>query len=141
MLYAHSRGAQDETQPDRYGSIGFALFHGRNPPEYLADGILPSPGLGFTREVEWDPVRSQLLVVDSGCENSQDDCGRTGQTLAISWPELSPSGQSGAVSPTHEDQTFIELELQQNLMTRPLRFPFEVDPLRADQLVDIGMCD
>jgi hypothetical protein len=141
MLYAHSRGAQDDARPDRYGSIGFAAFNGRSPPEYLADGILPSPGLGFTREIEWDSDTSQLLVVDSGCENAQDDCGRTGHILAIEWPVLSPSGKSGAFSPTHENQTFIELELQQNLMAPPLRFPFDVDPLKDDQLVGIGLCE
>jgi len=141
MLYAHSKGAFDDDQPHQYGSIGFAAFHGRTPPGYLADGLLPEPGLGFTREVEWDPVTDQLLVIDSGCENSQDDCGRTGRTLAIDWPELNPSTLSGAVSSTHDNQRFIELNLQHNLMRRPLRFPFEVDPLNEDQLVNIGMCD
>jgi hypothetical protein len=141
MLYAHSKGAFDDAFPERYGSIGFASFHGQSPPEYLADGVLPNPGLGFTREVEWDPLTEQLLVIDSGCENSQDDCGRVGKTLAIQWPELSPSGQSGAVSSNHEHQSFVELELLQSLVAQPLRFPFEVDPLNDEQLVDLGLCD
>jgi len=141
ILYAHSRGSETDGDPDRYGSIGFASFNGQSPPEYMADGILPSPGLGFTREVEWDAETNRLLVVDSGCENSQDNCGRDGQILAIDWPSLSPSGQTGAFSLDHAEQTFVELHQQPVLLAQDLRFPFDVDPLQEDQLSELGLCE
>lgn len=141
MLYAHSRGAETPDDPDRYGSIGFARFLGRNPPEYLADGILPGTGLGFTREVEWDGEGSRLLVVDSGCENAQDECGRIGEVLAIDWPTLTASGKSGAFTLDHEEQAFVSLEAQEGLVEQALRFPFDVDVLADDQLSNLDHCE
>ena len=141
LLYAHSGGAVDETIPERYGSIGFAAFQGADPPTYLMDGILPSPGLGFTREVEWDEENQSLLVVDSGCENSQDDCDRPGRILLVELPERVNSNKMGTFTPGHEHQTFVEMKLRNNLLERSLRFPFEADPLEEGELVNIGLCD
>jgi len=141
MLYAHSAGAVVEDDPHRYGSIGFAQFNGIEPPTYLADGVLPEPGLGFTREVEWDEDNEALLVVDSGCENSQDDCGRSGRVLLIEFPELSSSEKTGAFTAGHEHQTFVDMQVRNNLIGRSLRFPFEADPLAEGELVNIGLCD
>ena len=141
LLYAHSGGAVDDAHPERYGSIGFAQFNGTEPPTYLMDGLLPSPGLGFTREVEWDDENQALLVVDSGCENSQDDCERPGRILLIEMPELVNSDKMGTFTTGHEHQLFVEMSLRTNLIDRSLRFPFEADPLEEGELVNIGLCN
>ena len=141
LLYAHSGGAVDANHPDRYGSIGFAQFNGAELPTYLVDGVLPSPGLGFTREVEWDEESQTLLVVDSGCENSQDDCERPGRILMIELPELMNHDKMGTFTANHEHQIFVDMTLRNNLIERPLRFPFEADTLEQGELVNIGLCD
>ena len=94
LLYAHSAGAKNSAIDNQYGSLGFATFNGTEPPEYMADGLLAETGIGFTRDVEWDPDSNALLVVDSGCENTQDRCGRAGQVLAFDFPELQVSGKA-----------------------------------------------
>ena len=140
LLYAHSAGAQNSELDNQYGSLGFAAFNGVAPPQYMADGLLAGAGIGFTRDVEWDPDSNALLVVDSGCENIQDRCGRSGEILAFDFPELQISGKSGAYAANHAEQHFIELNLQNTLVKRQLRFPFEVDPLQPGDWVKLGTC-
>ena len=74
----------------------------RFPPLYMADGITADPGFGFTREVEWDANRSQIIVTDSGCENSQVECLREGRILSVQMPELEEAGTSGAFTDDHD---------------------------------------
>ena len=82
---------------------------------------------GFTREVEWNDDLSQLIVTDSGCENSQADCDRAAQILAIDLPILSEAGTSGAFSTNHEHQRLIELEVSHTLVTPTVELPFDTD--------------
>ncbi|MGB0639644.1 MAG: hypothetical protein ACPGTU_09940 [Myxococcota bacterium] len=127
LIYAHSYGAATDDSREQDGSIGFAQFRGEDPPLYLADGIYSETPFGFTREVEWNDDLSQLIVTDSGCENSQADCDRAAQILAIDLPILSEAGTSGAFSTNHEHQRLIELEVSHTLVTPTVELPFDTD--------------
>ena len=127
LIYAHSYGAASEDIREQDGSIGFAQFRGEDIPLYLADGVVTEAPFGFTREVEWNDHTSQLIVTDSGCENSQVECERTAQILAINLPALESSGISGAFSTTHENQRFIELDVDHSIVNPTVELPFDTD--------------
>jgi len=127
LIYAHSLGASEIGTDHREGTIGFAQFNGLEPPTYLADGTLPDPGFGFTREVEWDEELLRLIVTDSGCENSQDECGRSGRVLAFSLPELPPSDRGGSARPDLSDQSFIDLDWKRTIIDQALELPFDTN--------------
>jgi hypothetical protein len=127
LIYAHSYGAATEDSREQDGSIGFAQFRGIDPPIYLADGISAESPFGFTREVEWNQALSQLIVTDSGCENSQVNCQRAAQILAINLPPLTEAGSSGAFSVDHENQRFIQLEIDHTIVTPRVELPFDTD--------------
>ena len=59
----------------------------------------------------------------------------------IELPELQNHDKMGTFTANHEHQTFVEMTLRNNLIERPLRFPFEADPLEEGELVNIGLCD
>jgi len=132
LIYAHSLGASDVSTDHREGTIGFALFNGLEPPTYLADGTLPDPGFGFTREVEWDGELKRLIVTDSGCENAQDACGRSGRVLAFSLPALPHSDRGGSARPDLSDQTFIGLDWKRTVIDKALELPFDTDRIPLD---------
>ncbi len=127
LIYAHSLGASEVGTDHREGTIGFAQFNGLEPPTYLADGTVTDPGFGFTREVEWDGEIQRLIVTDSGCENAQDACSRSGRVLAFSLPQLSPSDLGGSARPGLTDQVFIELDWKRTMVDQALELPFDTD--------------
>ena len=127
LIYAHSLGASEGGTEHREGTIGFAQFNGLEPPKYLADGTLPDPGFGFTREVEWNGDIQRLIVTDSGCENAQDSCGRSGRVIALSLPELNQSDRGGSAQPDLSDQDFIELDWKRTVIDQALELPFDTN--------------
>jgi hypothetical protein len=129
LVYAHSLGAANPESGHREGTVGFARFNGADPPEYLADGRLPEPGFGFTREVEWAADLNQLLVTDSGCENAQDDCSRMGRVVTTALPLLTDTDNTGSAQPDGGDQTFVELEWKRSAVDAALELPFDTDRL------------
>ena len=132
MIYAHSLGASSIDSDVREGTIGFAAFNGTEPPTYLADGRLPDPGFGFTREVEWVDDINRLMVTDSGCENAQDDCSRQGRVVMTELPDMTPSERTGSARPDGADQDYIELNWIRSAVDAALELPFDADRINLD---------
>jgi len=134
LIYAHSLGASNEAR-DGAGSIGLASFNGAEPPTYLGDGVLVGDKtLGFVREVEWSDSANALIVTDSGCENADYDCGREGRMVALTLPDWSPAGLSGAHSSHHSDQIFFTMEDKPIHGPSPLVLPYDGDIIPAEDL-------
>jgi hypothetical protein len=55
------------------------------------------------------------------------NCQRAAQILAINLPPLTEAGSSGAFSVDHENQRFIQLEIDHTIVTPRVELPFDTD--------------
>ncbi|MDG1478270.1 MAG: hypothetical protein P8R54_01700 [Myxococcota bacterium] len=125
MLYAHSFGSSDAFEGET-GSIGMALATLDSPPVYLGDGLTSTDeALGFVRSADLIDNGNTLLVTDSGCEHPNDSCSRIPRVLELSFTLPEPAGISGAFSPDHSAQRFIDLPMLGHSLGSGLQYPFE----------------
>lgn len=125
MLYAHSFGSSDAFEGET-GSIGMAMVTLDGPPVYLGDGLTTTDeALGFVRSADLIDQGTALLVTDSGCEHPNNRCSRTPRVLELGFILPEPAGLSGAFTPAHSEQRFIDLPLLGHNLGSDLQYPFE----------------
>jgi hypothetical protein len=127
LLYAHSFGSSDEFEGET-GSVGMAMVTLDAPPVYLGDGVTSTDeALGFVRSADLIDQGETLLVTDSGCERPNDRCSRIPRVMELHLSLPGPAGTSGAFTPDHSEQRFIDLPMIGHSLGTGLQYPFEAE--------------
>jgi len=134
LLYAHAYGAGNDWLDGKFGSVGMASISVPDPPTYLVDLVLQNGVFGFVREVELISDGAELLVTDSGCENAQEECGRTGWVVEAPFEPPAAPDLGGAFDLDHQDQRFAYLTYDREAYSGGLKQPFEADFLPLSEV-------